>query len=621
MLPAVTPDIHAPLHEWAQWYAHHGWPVFPCRGKAPLTPHGFHDASDEPWTIDAWWRQYPDANIGSPMGHGRWALDEDPRNGGDDTLFELERRYGLLPHTLLSHSGGGGCHFVWDDAGHTITHQAWKGRPEYAGLDIIAEGGYIILPPSIHPTTGKPYCWDLVDGPDDITTQPAPDWLQHLVGASTPKASPSHTAPLAAETPILEGSRNATLAARGAAMAHLGFRRDAITAALLVLNQQCCQPPLSQQEVERIAASTARYIRPTMNSVQRIDHVPVFPSPSQNGSSHGTEGQWGTVFDFSKAIPANDLLKTMMIPPRFLVEKLVPDGLTILAAPAKSYKSYFSLSLALATVGEGDWCEAFPVEDHGPVVFFGLEAPAMQLRNRLHQLRPQYQPDTNPNPLIFFSGMMALPTFKNGLQNQLEQIIDHYQPRLIIIDPLSYLYRLGRQDDLASATLDLLWPLAEMASKNKVAIFAPEHMRKRSKEDVSVVDQLAGSHIKAAIVHSLLMVHREGDDIIMETTLRDAASQELALTLTFDETQHRVIWGYKGANAILGATRAESIKTKALEELRTKRYPMKVVDIMTSLGLPATEQTKSTLRSILYRAEQAGDVAVSKRGEYYWIGQ
>jgi len=107
----------------------------------------------------------------------------------------------------------------------------------------------------------------------------------------------------------------------------------------------------------------------------------------------------------------------------------------------------------------------------------------------------------------------------------------------------------------------------------------------------------------------------------METTLRDAASQELALTLTFDETQHRVIWGYKGANAILGATRAESIKTKALEELRTKRYPMKVVDIMTSLGLPATEQTKSTLRSILYRAEQAGDVAVSKRGEYYWIGQ
>ena len=40
-------------------YAAKGWPVFPCHGKIPLTPHGFHDASTDAATIEAWWRKIP----------------------------------------------------------------------------------------------------------------------------------------------------------------------------------------------------------------------------------------------------------------------------------------------------------------------------------------------------------------------------------------------------------------------------------------------------------------------------------------------------------------------------------------------------------------------------------
>jgi putative DNA primase/helicase len=324
--------------------------------------------------------------------------------------------------------------------------------------------------------------------------------------------------------------------------------------------------------------------------------------------------------DFSKAISATDLLTMQRIPARFLVPKLIADGLNVLAAPAKSYKSYFALSLALATIGEGDWCETFPVEDTGPVVFFGLEAPPMQLRNRLFQLRPNFDPRTAQHALIFFSGMRCLPTFREGLQVAVEEVIAHYRPRLIVIDPLSYLYRLGRQDDLASATLDLLWPLAEMASEHRVALLAAEHMRKRSKEDVSVVDQLAGSHIKGAIVHGLLMLHKEGEDLIIETTMRDAPAQEMALTITFDPLEEHIRWGYKGANATLGASRIASTRGLVLAELQARGYPMKVAELIQNLALPNTESTKSNVRLILSRAEKDGDVAMSKRGEYYWIG-
>lgn len=350
---------------------------------------------------------------------------------------------------------------------------------------------------------------------------------------------------------------------------------------------------------------------------QYTSHALSTQTPPQGGKAQ----PWGTGFDFAQGVHVRDLMQMVRIPPRFLVDRLIPDGLTILAAPAKSYKSYFALSLALATVGQGDWCETFPVEQTGNVVFFGLEAPPMQLRNRLHQLCPNFDAAQCPHDLIFFSGMRCLPTFKNGLQHAIEQVIEHFQPRLVVIDPLSYLYRLGRQDDLASATLDLLWPLAEMAAQAKVALVAAEHLRKRSKEDVSVVDQLAGSHIKAAIVHALLMMRREGDDIIIETTLRDAGSQELALTLTFDPLGYEVTWGYKGANATLGATRRDSLRAQVYAELQDKRYPLKVLDFITNLDLPSTETTKSNLRQILQRAEKNGEVAVSRRGEYYWIGQ
>ena len=609
-----VPDVHAPLGVWAQCYGENAWPVFPCTGKRPLTPNGFHDATCDPFQIEIWWRQWPDANIGTPMGAGRFALDIDPRAGGDDTLFALERTYGQLPHTLLSHTGGGGNHYLYLEPAGGITNKAHVGQ----GIDVQGHGSYIILPPSIHPDTGKAYAWDVVDGPDDIAPQDAPDWLLALLtkgAATTGQRVKSVAAPGA---PIPLGIQENTLTSLAGAMRRAGATAEEIRAALEAINARCT-PPVAAQDLDRIARSIARYDPPPQ---MVIGTAP----PAPNGTTpHAAPAQdWGSppfTFDFSAGVRARDLVRQMMVPPRFLVDKLIPDGLTILAAPAKSYKSYFSLSLALATIGEGAWCDTFPVNETGNVVFFGLESPPMQLRNRLHQLCPGFRHDSSPHDLIFFSGMHALPTFKNGLQQALEQVIEHYKPRLIVIDPLSYLYRLGRQDDLASATLDLLWPLAEMASQAQVAIVAPEHMRKRSKDDVSVVDQLAGSHIKAAIVHGLLMLHREGEDLIIETTMRDAPSQEFAVTLTFDETQHTLSWGYKGTMTTLGQSRLASMKTKVLDELKTRHYPMKVMDLILHCGLVNTDLTKDNVRQILHKAEQEGLIASSKRGEYYWIGQ
>jgi hypothetical protein len=56
--------------------AQRGWRVFPCRGKTPLTHHGFKDATTDPEAIEVWWRKFPTATIGI----------------GRNTLAQLERQ-------------------------------------------------------------------------------------------------------------------------------------------------------------------------------------------------------------------------------------------------------------------------------------------------------------------------------------------------------------------------------------------------------------------------------------------------------------------------------------------------------------------------------------------------
>jgi hypothetical protein len=642
-MPMTTaPDKQAPLLEWAQWYAAHGWPVIPmhtpgphgcsCRegtncqhpGKHPRTPKGRNDASTNSQTIAEWWQRWPEANIAIRT-DGLFVLDVDVRHNGQNHLRTLEKQYGKLPEGPRVISGSNGDHYYFTLPSDGIGVHSSNGVIA-PGVDIKSFQENINAPPSLH-ASGRRYEWDDLFSLDAFDLTPPPDWLVDLARQARPTRHQSYQAGVT----VKETSRYYYLISVAGRSRYNGFSETQIFEALCIANQNC-EPPENEATLRKYAQWAARKdmadpyaLNPATLDVQAsvapINGTSQATTPTAQISTIQTDVAWGTPFNFDAAMSARDLVKMMRVPPRFLVERLIPDGLTILAAPAKSYKSYFSLSLALATIGEGDWCDTFPVESTGNVVFFGLEAPTMQLRNRMYQLRPQFNPDTCPHDLIFFSGMHCLPPFKNGLQIAIEQVIERYTPRLIVIDPLSYLYRLGRQDDLASATLDLLWPLAEMASKANVAIFAPEHMRKRSKDDVSVVDQLAGSHIKAAIVHGLLMMHREDEEIVIETTMRDAQSQALTLTLDFDSGQHRVIWGYKGANLNIGQSRVDSMRLKTLEALREKRFPMKVMDIIANLGFPNTTQTKDNLRQILHKAERDGDVAQSKRGEYYWIGQ
>lgn len=163
-------------------YATAGWEVFPLHGKVPLTNHGVLDATCDPGQVAGWWAaRWPNANIGGRVPAGVVVVDVDPRSGGDVSWAALTAEHGdVATRTALSGRG--------DDGGHRYyRHPGGKLRGTIgAGLDVKTHAGYTVLPPSLHPATGKPYRWVEPAAP----IAPPPAWLVRLLRRepSAPKA-------------------------------------------------------------------------------------------------------------------------------------------------------------------------------------------------------------------------------------------------------------------------------------------------------------------------------------------------------------------------------------------------------------------------------------------------
>jgi hypothetical protein len=188
---------------------------------AALVPHGVKDASGDPTVVAAWWRRYPQANIGLATGHLFDALDVDGR-AGVAALRAFAATHNLqLPAGPLVRTGSGGWHLYLAPTG--------LGNPSPRGLarvDWRGRGGYVVAPPSRH-ASGTPYRFlrdlaaPLAAVPQALRAllEPAPD-LRRTPADQRPSAGRGHPYAIAAlegecqrvvTTPAGSRQRNRTL--------------------------------------------------------------------------------------------------------------------------------------------------------------------------------------------------------------------------------------------------------------------------------------------------------------------------------------------------------------------------------------------------------------------------
>ncbi len=218
-------------------------------GKHPRTEHGLKDATRDESTIRQWWARYPDANIGVATGvdSNLVVVDVDPRHGGDDTLADLIAQHGPLPATVESLTGGGGRHilFAHPGNGQVIRNSIGEIGP---GLDIRSDGGYVVVPPSVH-ASGRQYTWEISSEPDDVPLAPLPPWLLDLImqpnGAERRTTERFDTAKALMGVP--EGQRDDALFGLACKLRHADVPQD-MAERLVVEAAANCTPPFSEAE-------------------------------------------------------------------------------------------------------------------------------------------------------------------------------------------------------------------------------------------------------------------------------------------------------------------------------------------------------------------------------------
>lgn len=408
--------------EWALYWAEQGWPVFPLRpnGKEPLWPsphknekkvagqpkctgqcglvgHGVHDGTRDPEKIAKWWGQNPTAGIGGSA-LDRLIFDFDYEKGAErKPVFPLTREH-------LSGRGNGNAHVIYrpgGEAARAIVPQTSRSLGLGAGVDVRAgSGSYVVLPPSNHPDTLRPYTIANQE-PEHLLTDEEVETIWAAYGAKEPASAKR-------ERPSLDLPPNGVRLG-GANIAELlgnppergaGQTNDWLTAvAGHYAYQYRDRRDLYELHVRLAAAmvdSSYEDTETVMNSIWGSEQAKPIPADEREQRiaerveakliEHEAKAQFNRALaelDPAEPFDAGSLAEILARPDstRFRVDGLIlAEGFTTVVAARKTGKTTFNLNLADSLLTGRDFLGRFPVEPvEGRIALLNFEVAARQV--------------------------------------------------------------------------------------------------------------------------------------------------------------------------------------------------------------------------------------------------
>lgn len=233
-----------------------------------------------------------------------------------------------------------------------------------------------------------------------------------------------------------------------------------------------------------------------------------------------------------------DLGTASRAPPAWVIENLLPVGLTFIGAPPKCNKSTFTMAMA-ALVG-GHRCKALPpalskVKLHGPVMVFSAEATAAELRDMVEVgMRLSVPADES---LLVCDEPFEWRLDDPGGVLRLEQWLNNRMPRMVVIDPLRDFHQMEERD--SGQMNRLLRPLQRWCKANEAAAVIVHHTRKPSDQtpgDATDPSQLRGSSAMFGLADAVIMMGQGKDGFVrIRSTFKRAAGWEKQIRLAVYE--------------------------------------------------------------------------------------
>ncbi len=232
----------------------------------------------------------------------------------------------------------------------------------------------------------------------------------------------------------------------------------------------------------------------------------------------------------------------MDIPPiEWLVEKILPVGLSMIGAPSKYYKSYMALGLCIAICNGGKFLN-FDCEKHS-CLYLDLESTKRRPKNRLKQiLKENKQPDN----LYIITGTDEVGRIGEGFEAQIEyQLQEHSDIKLIVVDVLQMIRQPSKRNQSGyDKDYDDFKALKQIADKHNIALMSIHHTRKM-KDPSDVFNELSGSvGVMGALDCAWVITKddRYAEEATLHITGRDMETQKLKIRFNKKSFQ----WEYVG---------------------------------------------------------------------------
>ena len=454
-------------------YVRRGWSVIPVKpgAKKPLVAWAeYSERRATEQEVEAWWRQYPDANVGIVTGRisNLVVVDVDTYRGGDP-----QKIFDDTPCGMVSQTGSGGFHLFYeypddvDNVGNQVRDD---------GIDVRRDGGYVVAAPSAH-ANGELYQWKLQGG-----LVPPPTWTyQRKVGLAHTNHGNSEswiTELLASRMRRGEGRNNA-VAKRAGYLASKSTPEDVAAGIIATWNNNNVDP------------LPAGELRHTVSSVYRTASKRLMATPARAIERIETEEKPPSVVD--KRFPLLNLsgymLKFGNEHVQWMVDDWFPDEtIAFMVAPPGHYKTWLLLDLAVSISSGAPFLGQFPVRKTGPVIIIQQEDHHGQLVERLATIAysrfnlgerasqdDSFEAELPPDMPIYFHPDRSLRFDNPEIVDAFSRQIAAIKPALVIIDPL---YSVGGTDDYLAKTAENMFILKPLRDKYGCSFLVSHHAKK-----------------------------------------------------------------------------------------------------------------------------------------------
>lgn len=582
------------VNELAAEYVDNGWSVLPVRPdeKRPYMTNWLqYTKTKAPKAmVEGWFNNLSGAGVGAVTGRISNMVVLDVEHNCPYPIEELLKKY---PTQMIARSGGGGYHLFYQ---YPTSQSKVSNRVRiFEGADLRADGGFIVLPPTVH-QSGNKYEW-IKRGPLGAFPVALLDLKAH-----TPVQGDGWITE--ALRGVSEGGRNDTCARLAGYFFKKGMNSDIVEALLIDWNERN-EPPLPIREVRTTIKSIERSHAIGESQFTQVNFIDDrFDEEQQKQSSFGIM----KMTDYVKGYGGGGV--------SWLVNDWLPDGsITFLVSPPESYKTWILLDLAVSVSAGVPFLGQYEVNNQGPTLIIQQEDShagltdrlALIVEQKLHIL-PKLEGDewvipSMPDLPIYVHPDRQLRFNDQKVLEEMEKQIAAIKPKVIMIDPL---YSTTSSTDNYMADLaNRMMVLKTWRDKYGCSFLIAHHSRKNLDPDSTAREDSWGSQFLNAFLEAGWQVRRNPRLAQNEVVVRrhsKVMGNQSPISLTFDiSTQYPMKYEVTARSYEMAPAGAPRQPAQANLYDMLQGGPMSQTDLCNATG-----KNRSTISRQIRQLEAAG---------------